>query len=223
MPDLWTWYRVSPQKGAATELVSLLAEHGLVLFDGVNNPDELLQLARSIAAVVPHRDSDAAGITTIADVGGELRSGFAGFSACALDPHTDRSGIANPPALLMMSCGRPASSGGECVAVDGKLIYDDLAETSPEAIEALSSPRSVLFGGAAGHLGSIFSRIGDRIVIRLRLTTVPGSRRKLRAGYPFFARRLIGTPSCSSLMPARVTSSTTIVGCTADAHSRGSA
>ncbi len=170
MPDSWTWYRVNSQdEDMVTGLVAALAEHGLVLLDAVTSRDDLLRLARSIATIVPHRDSDATGLTTIADIGGQVRSGFAGFSACALNPHTDRSGIANPPALLMMSCGQPATSGGECVVIDGKAVYDDLAESTPKALKALSAPRSVLFGGAAGHLGSVFTRIGDRLAIRLRL------------------------------------------------------
>lgn len=171
MPDSWMQYRVSGSQGtdAASALGPALAEHGRVLLDGASSPDDLLRLARSIATTMPHRDSDAAGLTTIADVGGQMRSGFAGFSARALNPHTDRSGIANPPVLLMMSCGESANSGGECVIIDGKAVYDDLAEFNPKALRALSSPRSVLFGGAAGYLGSIFTRIGDRVAVRLRM------------------------------------------------------
>lgn len=167
MYDSWTRYHVSClDEDAADGLVAGLAEHGLVLIDSVVDQDDLLRLARVIATIVPHRDGDAAGLTTITDVGGRVRSGFAGFSACALNPHTDGSGIADPPVLLMMSCGRPASSGGECVVIDGKAIHDDL---DPEALATLSAPRSVLFGGAAGHLGSIFRKIGDRTMVRLRL------------------------------------------------------
>ncbi|HET9142983.1 TauD/TfdA family dioxygenase [Actinophytocola sp.] len=170
MPDSWTWHR--PRTDCADSvagLVSALAEQGLVLLDDVAGPDALLRLASSIATVVPHRDSDPTGLTTIADVGGRVPSGFAGFSACALNPHTDRSGIADPPILLMMSCGQPGSSGGECVAIDGKAVYDDLAGSHPRALEALGAPRSTLFGGAAGHLGSVFTRTGDRLILRLRL------------------------------------------------------
>lgn len=167
MYDSWTRYRVSGlDEDAAAGLVTGLAEHGLVPIDGLVDQDDLLRLARAIATIVLSRDSDAAGLATIAEVGGRVRSGFVGFSACALNPHTDGSGIADPPVLLMVSCGRPASSGGECVVIDGKAIHDDL---DPEALKALSAPRSVLFGGAAGHLGSIFRKIGDRTVVRLRL------------------------------------------------------
>jgi alpha-ketoglutarate-dependent taurine dioxygenase len=114
----------------------MLSEYGLVLLDGVTDSADLLRLANTIATIVPHRDSDSVGLTTIADLGARrVRSGLAGFSACALNPHTDRSGIAGPPALLMMSCGQPASSGGECTVIDGKAVFDDLAESQPEALK----------------------------------------------------------------------------------------
>jgi len=172
MSDLLERYRVGVRDAwRSADLVAVLAEHGLVLLDGVTDSADLVRLAREIATVVAHRDSDPAGVTTIADLGGErVRSGFAGFSARALHPHTDRSGISTPPALLMMSCGQPAVSGGECVVIDGKAVYDELAESEPDAIRALSAPRSALFGGAAGHLGSIFANAADgRVTVRLRL------------------------------------------------------
>lgn len=170
MRDPWTRYRVSNQDEQTThDLVAGLADCGFVLFDGVINSDALLRLAHSIATVVPHRDSDRTGLTTIADRGGQVQSGLAGFSADELDPHTDRSGIADPPVLLMMSCGRASSTGGECVLIDGAAVYNDLAENQPEALRALSTSRSALFGGATGYLGSVFTEVGDRMVVRLRL------------------------------------------------------
>ncbi len=141
---------------ASAELGALLAETGLVLVDDVAGPAGLLALASGLATIVPHRDSDVAGLTTITDLGGGGGFGRAGFTRCALDPHTDRSGAAYPPALLMMSCGQPAARGGDCVVVDGKAVYDDLVEHHPDAAEALRASRSALFGGAAGHLGSVF-------------------------------------------------------------------
>lgn len=155
--------------GAIARLVAMLSKDGLALFDGVADQAGLLRLAKALMTIAPHRDSNPSGLTTIADVGGQPRSGFAGFTACALNPHTDRSGTANPPALLVMTCGQPASSGGECIVVDGKAVYDDLAESHPKALKTLGAHRSALFGGAAGYLGSVFANFGDRIMIRLRL------------------------------------------------------
>ncbi|MGI8313182.1 TauD/TfdA family dioxygenase [Saccharopolyspora hattusasensis] len=152
------------------ELVATLAADGFVLIEGVHDQARLLALARSLGAITPHRDSTTDGVTTIANLGKVgHQAGFAGFSTDALNPHTDRSGVATPPALLLMACGQPAASGGECIAIDGKAVYADLAETEPEALHALSQPRSAMFGGACGHLGAIFERSADGLVaVRLR-------------------------------------------------------
>jgi hypothetical protein len=153
------------------DVLTTLADRGLVVLDGLATSADLLRVARSIATVVPHRDSGPDGVTTLTDLGeARVRTGFAGFSACALNPHTDRSGVPMPPALLMMSCGQAATTGGQSVLIDGQAVYDDLSEFEPEALRALCAPRSVLFGGAAGYLGTIFTAIGDgRLLVRLRL------------------------------------------------------
>jgi alpha-ketoglutarate-dependent taurine dioxygenase len=154
----------------ADEMATALADRGLVLLEGIATSGDLLRVARSIATIVPHRDSGPDGVTTLSDLGAAtVPTGFAGFSAYALNPHTDRSGVESPPALLMMNCAQAAASGGESVLIDGQAVYDDLAESEPDALRALCAPRSVLFGGAAGYLGSIFTATGDRVLVRFRL------------------------------------------------------
>ncbi|WP_326920586.1 TauD/TfdA family dioxygenase [Actinophytocola sp.] len=150
---------------------AVLAEHGLILLDGIADSADLWRRARSIATIVSHRDSDPDGVTTITDLGsGYLRSGFVGFTSRALNLHTDGSSAAHPPGLLMTSCRQPATTGGECTLADGKAVYDDLADSEPDALRALGAPRSVLFGGATGHLGAIFTDMADgRVALRLRL------------------------------------------------------
>ncbi len=149
-------------------VIAALGARGLALVDGLATRSELLRLTRSIATVVPHRDSDPEGVTTLTDVG-EVPSGFAGFSAVALNPHTDCSGQAGPPALLTMHCSKAAVSGGQCVLIDGQAVHDDLAKSEPEALRAFRTQRSVLFGGASGHLGSILANEGGgRLILRFR-------------------------------------------------------
>lgn len=156
---------------ARSYLARALRQLGFALLDGVSDANALLDVAQSIATVVPHRDSRPDGVKVLADRGAAgVRNGFAGFSGCELVPHTAGSGVAHPPGLLMMACGQPAEVGGECVLIDGSAVYDDLAESEPEAVQALSAPRSALFGGAAGHLGSVFtSESQGRMTVRLRL------------------------------------------------------
>jgi len=159
------------EPGATSRLVESLACDGIALLGGVTDADTLLTVARSFATVVAHRDSRPDGVTMLVDHGlPRSSSGFAGFTSRELAPHTDRSSIERPPGLLLTACGRPAETGGECVVIDGAAVYDDLAEREPEALQALATPRSALFGGAAGYLGSIFAvQPEGRVHVRLRL------------------------------------------------------
>lgn len=51
----------------------------------------------------------------------------------------------------------------------GLAVYADLLHIDPCAAQALSKPRTVLFGGAAGYLGSIFEHTpGGRVRVRYR-------------------------------------------------------
>ena len=59
----------------------------------------------------------------------------------------------------MTVCGSEPTSGGESILVDGRAVYLDLAENDPAALRALSAPRSALFGGADGHLSSVFAEV----------------------------------------------------------------
>jgi hypothetical protein len=159
------------QHGADRRLTCALSSTGFALLDGIADADTLLTVARSIGAVVPHRDSRPDGVTVLEDRGADrAHVGFAGFGHHELVPHTDRSSVERPPGLLLMACGRTAEHGGECVAVDGAAVYQDLSENEPDALEALTAPRSALFGGAAGYLGAVFTPQPNALVaIRLRL------------------------------------------------------
>ncbi|ACU35235.1 TauD/TfdA family dioxygenase [Actinosynnema mirum] len=167
MSDPFSGCRVEASDRAG--LVDRVARYGLAVVDSIGSAENLLRIARSIATIVPHRDSALNGVTTLVDLGKAESIGFEGFSCRALEPHTDRSGVSNPPVLLMLACARPGTTGGECTLIDGQAVYADLAETAPGALDALCSPRSVLFGGASGHIGAIFSPArGGLVSVRLR-------------------------------------------------------
>ncbi|ATL70602.1 TauD/TfdA family dioxygenase [Nocardia terpenica] len=153
----------------AAGVAAKLAADGLARFEGIRTRAQLVTLGASLGRVVPHRDSGPDGVTTLmhrGKLGG--RAGFEGFGNGALAPHTDRSGIPEPPALLMVICGRKGR-GGDCIAIDGRSVYLDLITSNPQAVQAFSQPNTVLFGGAAGYLGSIFEHTADgRVRIRYR-------------------------------------------------------
>ena len=103
---------------------------------------------------------------------GQRVAALAGFTRAALALHTDRSGVADPPDLLMTVCAAGPSSGGELLLADGRAVYLDLARKAPATLTALAAPRSALFGGADGYLGSVFAPHSDAVAVRLRLDSL---------------------------------------------------
>ncbi|MFD6140644.1 TauD/TfdA family dioxygenase [Promicromonospora sp. NPDC060271] len=157
---------------APADVLADVASVGVALIDGVPGRSGLVALAHSIGTVVPHRDSDLDGATAIEDRA-HRDAAMVGFTRAPLAPHTDRSSIENPPGLLLTVCSQEPVSGGESVIVDGQAVYDDLAQTMPSALAALCAPRSALFGGADGYLGSVFAPGPDGVVaVRLRLDSL---------------------------------------------------
>jgi alpha-ketoglutarate-dependent taurine dioxygenase len=165
-------------------LMDVVADDGLAVFDGVADRAGVLRLARRVLAVHRHRDSEPDGITVIHDRGDLARQpGYAGFSRNQLSLHTESSALEQPPGLMMLSCARAATAAGDCHLADGASLARELAHRDPELLALLCTPRSVLFGGATGHLGSVLTVAGPRMSIRLRLDAL--------ARYsPLLARRL---------------------------------
>jgi alpha-ketoglutarate-dependent taurine dioxygenase len=151
-----------------------VCSHGLALFDGAYDVETMLTVAGRMMNVTAHPDSDDRRVTTIVDLGPAARQPNAGgFSRRELLAHTDRSGAPDPPGLMMLTCAAQAQVGGASRFTDGRAVHEDLTATCPESMQALSRPRSVLFGGAAGHLGAVFTTVPGpgpaRLAMRLRL------------------------------------------------------
>ena len=165
LPDVPVRHRST----APGDVLADLASTGLSLVEAVPDRASMLALTRQLGAlVVPHRDSGSDGVTVIEDRGAR-GAALAGFTRAPLFPHTDRSGTLDPPGLLFTLCNQEPSSGGESVLVDGRAVYLDLAETDPAALAALSTPRSAMFGGADGHVTSVFTIVGGMVSVRFRL------------------------------------------------------
>ena len=162
------WRDCSALGSSLAEVRADLASTGVALLAGVPGPAALLRLAEALGTAVPHRDSGPDGVTVIEDRGA-AGGAWAGFSRQGLHPHTDRSGVASPPGLVLTVCGREPVSGGEALLVDGRAVYAELAARDPRALAAFSVPRNALFGGGGGHLGSAFTTSGNLTAIRLRL------------------------------------------------------
>jgi hypothetical protein len=155
--------------GWQPRVAAQLGERGLVTFAGINGHAELVALARQLMTIRPHRDAGRDGVTVIASTHAE-ESGYAGFTDAELIPHTDGSGVSDPPGLLLLACRQAAGEGGRTRVVDGASIVSTLAEQDPAALRALSSPRAAFFGAAGAYLGAVLEPAGPgRTRIRLRL------------------------------------------------------
>jgi alpha-ketoglutarate-dependent taurine dioxygenase len=150
-------------------LLVQLRDHGLVLITGIADRAALLAVARQLMTIRAHRDAAADGVTEITNIGASA-SGYAAFTDSEPIPHTDGSSVPEPPALLLLTCIKPAREGGATQIADGARIVSTLAEKHPAALRSLSARRSAHFGGAGGYLGAVFEPAGlDRMRIRLRL------------------------------------------------------
>jgi hypothetical protein len=91
---------------SATKAIShRICSDGLALFDGVYSIEAVLAVAGPLMTITPHPDSDERGVTVIAELGPAANQPNAnGFSHHELIAHTDRSGIPEPPALMMLTC-----------------------------------------------------------------------------------------------------------------------
>jgi hypothetical protein len=143
--------------GSIDHVVDDLQSKGLALLTGISGRADVLAFGRAIAAVRTHRDGSPDGVTTIAQRASAADTvGMGGFSARGLIPHTDGSALPESPRLLIMACLRPAVEGGDSVLIDGYQVYQAIAGTDPQMLDALCARDSVHFGTGAGYLGSIF-------------------------------------------------------------------
>ncbi|MFK0047877.1 TauD/TfdA family dioxygenase [Streptomyces sp. NPDC090741] len=158
------------EEGADRVIAGQVAARGVVMVDGLTSRQAVLDFAQRIMTLVPHPDSDPDGLTTIQNIGLASRQpGLAGLGSGELLAHTERSSVPSPPRLMLLVCLRPAASGGEVLLTDGRAVLEDLAATTPSAIEAMSLRGTAFYGDGGGHPSRIFTpHGGGRISIRFR-------------------------------------------------------
>ena len=156
---------------AEERIAHALAQDGLITFDGIQSRGELLRLCHRLGTIVKHRDADETGLTRIAKRSDmQFGEGYQAFTSSHLTLHTDGSSIPEPPTLVVLWCEQPAAEGGASLFVDGKQLYQILANEHPQVLETLSTPNSALFAGAEPPVySSIFSTdADDSICVRFR-------------------------------------------------------
>ena len=153
------------QRHAAAQL----HERGLVTFSGITDCTGLMDIARQLMAIRPHRDAGPDGVTVITRTQDES-SGYTGFTDAELIPHTDGSAVPTPPGLLLLACQQAADQGGSTRVVDGACAISELAKQHPASLGPLSAPQAAFFGTAGAYLGAPLEPAGPgRMRIRLRL------------------------------------------------------
>ena len=170
MPDAFATYHLDVHtRSGQDELAVRLAERGLVTFGGCHTRGALSEILSMVCVPRWHRDSGDDAITVIANTDDEPPPGYLAFGRQELHPHTEGTSIPDPPVVMALACWTPARQGGVSYVIDGRALHARLAQDAPEALLALSEPRCAYFGGAAGHLGSVFGPTRDGLLaIRYR-------------------------------------------------------
>jgi alpha-ketoglutarate-dependent taurine dioxygenase len=169
METFQAYYTDIHASGWQRHAAAQLRERGLVTFSGTTGRAGLIDIARQIMAIRPHRDAGQDGVTVITQTQDDS-SGYAGFTDAELIPHTDGSAVPNPPGLLLLACQRAADEGGSTRVVDGARAIRALADQHPASLGPLSAPQAAFFGAGGAYRGAPLEPAGPgRIRVRLRL------------------------------------------------------
>ncbi len=155
---------------AADSLAARFRDTGLVTIDGLMSRHEVLAFANRLMRVTPHPHSGPDGLTAVHNTGAHAhRVGFAGLGNGELVAHTERTGVPNPPRLMLLVCLRSAEEGGDALLADGHDILASLSADNREAAVMLAKPRTAYFGAGAGHASQVFTAFASgRVSVRLR-------------------------------------------------------
>lgn len=151
----------------AAQAVKQLEANGIVRVAGIRSVEHFIELGESIGDIDKgHPANDAQGVMRIFP---REDTPAGTYSRSGLIPHTDSAGQLRPPAMIFLYCQEQASSGGESLLVDGRAVFQHLvADGKSEAIKALSTPQSCVWGMDDKLPSSVFERTRDRVRIRYR-------------------------------------------------------
>lgn len=171
LADLPHW---EPAHGAAA-LADAFAACGLVLLRGITSPAAFRDAATTLGTIYQHPHATASGLTHVhctvpdRDRATAAAHNELGLTNTALTPHTDRAGMAEPPARMAFWLESQPGIGGVSTFVDGHRLIEELSAHDPAAVAALSRPGSVVFKSEAGlSEGSILTARADRFLLRFR-------------------------------------------------------
>src|SRR6266699_5260402 len=92
---------------AMADIRAELGRLGGVRLSGVESRGCFAEFCAQLGTLYVHRDADPDGITRIAAIPGPPGPGMAAFTDSELAFHTDRSGVDEPPVVLVTYCDLP--------------------------------------------------------------------------------------------------------------------
>ncbi len=110
---------------------------GFVQLFGIDSDEKVLEVGKQVGKIYMHPDSAENGITYITNNEKEHEQNGRGFSSKPLYPHTDRSGMLNPPKYLLTIKAEDRSIGGDSLFVDGNRLINELKLNYPLLLEKL--------------------------------------------------------------------------------------
>lgn len=147
--------------------------HGLVLLKGFRKSQHFSETLGTLGQVYLHPHASPDGLTHLISESNPTEptraadSNLLGMTESALTPHTDRSGIDDPPQLLGFWIESQSSVGGASTFVDGHRLIEELSAHDPDSIRVLTRPRSVIFKSENGLMeGQILYLDGKKFTLR---------------------------------------------------------
>ncbi|HYI38991.1 MAG TPA: TauD/TfdA family dioxygenase [Allosphingosinicella sp.] len=124
------------------------------------------------------------------------------FTTAALDPHSDYPALAWPPEVNVLLCQESASIGGASIFVDGKVIFQRLAQDYPAHLSILM------------QRGSVLNRYDNNVTEVPLFEWVTGSRLRIRARFDEFA--FFNAPALEAVATVRSLLKEVALSCTLD-------
>jgi alpha-ketoglutarate-dependent taurine dioxygenase len=146
-----------------------------VLLRGLRDACHFSETLSTLGNVYRHPHSRSDGLTHLVSESDDFEllqaaeTNRLGMTESALTPHTDRSGMDDPPRLLGFWIESQSSVGGASTFVDGHRLIEDLSTHEPDSIRILTRPKSVIFRSEDGlREGEIVELSGEKLRLRFR-------------------------------------------------------
>jgi alpha-ketoglutarate-dependent taurine dioxygenase len=157
----------------------MLADKGIAFLKQVPADRGALVNYCSTLFEIKEQNSNDDGIAVITNKTTNKKIGQ-GYTSEALYPHTDRSGLQDPPRYVFLSFIQTAGVGGESIFVDGNSVVNSLMRDDPDLVDILLNEECLFHRGGQRLCSPILSDFNGRFEWRFRFDQ-----------HGFFPRKLV--------------------------------